>query len=61
VDVTAHVGKRFTKAEVGYEHPAQGEHDCKGCEHFEVIRPNGCEIVKGIILPEDWCRKWEAK
>ena len=53
--------QKFSKAEVNYEHPARGEHKCSECVHFEVIRPNGCEIVRGLILPGDWCNKWKAK
>lgn len=51
----------LSKSEVGYEHPAQGPNHCADCIHFEVKRPNGCEIVSGLIMPEDWCRKFSMK
>ena len=52
---------QYSKDEVGYEHPAKGRQHCSGCKHFEVIGPHHCEIVRGIILPQDWCEKYESK
>jgi hypothetical protein len=51
--------KQYEKSEVGYEHPAKGPKHCSQCRHFQVIKR--CEIVKGVILPQDWCRKFSAK
>jgi len=48
---------KYTKLEVLYEHPAKGMDHCKNCIHFEA--PKHCEIVEGIIHPEDWCKKFE--
>lgn len=49
----------FTKAEARYESPASGSDTCSGCVHF--LAPSRCELVSGIILPEDWCRFFEEK
>jgi len=49
---------QFTKAEVGFEHPAKGPNRCAQCAHFEPER-KACAIVKGHIDPEDWCEKFE--
>jgi hypothetical protein len=51
----------FTKEQVGFEHPAQGPHNCGGCVHFQIHGPNRCEIVSGTILTQDWCRKFSMK
>jgi hypothetical protein len=51
----------YTKAQVGYQHPAKGEDHCGTCKHFEVRRKNGCEIVAGKILAGDWCKKYAEK
>lgn len=53
--------EKFTKAEVGYEHPAQGRDHCRDCIHFEVERRHTCEIVAGRINGRDWCKKFEEK
>lgn len=52
---------KLTKIAVKYEHPAQGPHHCSQCVHFQVEAPKHCEIVEGIIQPEDWCKKFEEK
>lgn len=52
--------KKFTKREVGFEHPAKGSDHCMECEHYEPGRDK-CQIVAGEIQPQDWCRKFEAK
>lgn len=52
--------EKYTKAEVGFEHPAGGNQRCAGCVHFEADRLH-CELVAGRILPGDWCREYEAK
>lgn len=49
---------RYTKEQVRYEHPAKGKDDCDDCAHF-ICDSNACELVKGNIEPEDWCRKFE--
>lgn len=54
---------KFTKSDVGFEHPAKGEDHCGQCVHYERARyfgvSGGCAIVKGKIEPEDWCKKFE--
>lgn len=50
----------YFKSEVGYEHPARDyerEH-CGICVHYHAHR---CDIVRGPIQPEDWCKKFKAK
>ena len=54
----SHSTKKFDKREVGYEHPAKGPDHCSTCEHY---RNGSCVIVAGVIRPEDWCEKYEAK
>lgn len=49
----------LSKEEVKYEHPAKEMNDCDDCIHFQVKHFHGCEIVKGTILPEDWCNRFE--
>lgn len=46
----------FSKAQVGFEHPAKGPHHCSECKHFRG--PNSCEIVSGRIEAGDWCEKF---
>lgn len=46
----------YAKSEVGFEHPAKGPQHCAECKHFRA--PSGCEIVSGLIRPEDWCKKF---
>ena len=53
--------RQFTKAEVGFEHPAKGEEHCGDCRYFEILKPHGCAIVSGEILPSDWCKKFDEK
>lgn len=48
----------YTKAEVGFEHPAQGPNHCGDCVHF---RQGTCDIVSGRIEAGDWCRKFKMK
>lgn len=47
----------YRKAEVGFEHPAKGPNHCSQCEHF--LGNLECEIVGGVIHPEDWCEKFK--
>ena len=51
----------FTKAQVEFQHPAKGEEHCSACRHFEVKKPEGCEIVEGKIEGPDWCIMWSNK
>jgi hypothetical protein len=57
--VNVNPGGKFTKAQVGFEHPAQGMDHCRDCVHFR--RPHGCQIVAGTVQAGDWCRKFQAK
>jgi hypothetical protein len=51
---------KYVKSEVGFEHPARGDHHCGECTHFLRHREL-CEIVVGHIEAEDWCRKFDPK
>jgi len=51
--------EKYSKEEVAYESPAKGMNRCSACVHYEV--KHRCEIVTGVILPGDWCKKWKAK
>ncbi len=44
---------KLSKAEVQYEHPAAKSDHCGICRHYEP--PTACEVVSGLIRPEDWC------
>lgn len=45
----------YSKASVGFEHPAQGPNHCGACTHF---RGDRCAIVSGPVESGDWCRKF---
>ena len=47
--------RKLTKAEVEFEDPAKGNEFCRECRHFEVEKPNGCEIVGGKVEGGDYC------
>jgi hypothetical protein len=48
----------YAKSEVQFEHPAKGKNHCSQCVHF--LGNGKCEIVSGLIRPEDWCDKWKG-
>lgn len=50
--------KKFTKEQVGFEHPAKGPDHCGQCQHFLGGR---CAIVYSTVMAGDWCRKWKAE
>ena len=52
---------KYSKAEVNFEHPAKGPDHCKDCKHYKVVPYHSCEIVPGVIMPNDWCKKFVAK
>ena len=49
----------YDKSEVQFEHPAKGPHHCSQCVHY--YGHGMCEIVKGKVEPQDWCKKFESK
>lgn len=51
---------KFTKEQVAFEHPAKGMDKCGNCVHY-IRASQTCRIVRGQIMPEDWCKKFEAK
>lgn len=46
------------KDQVNYSKGTTKEH-CGNCEHFEALHKNGCELVKGFIKADMWCRLWK--
>ena len=53
--------KKFTHAEVAYEHPAKGPEHCGECLHFIGAKMPRWQIVKSPIPAEDWCQRYRAK
>lgn len=53
-------GRRFEKSQVDYtdDHGTSDE-QCSKCQH--ILTKSTCEIVKGIINPDGWCRKFNRK
>ena len=49
---------RYRKDQVSFQHPAKGRDDCDECVHYRD-EERTCDLVKGLIQPEDWCRKFE--
>jgi hypothetical protein len=47
----------LSKKEVSFEHPARGMNDCDECKHYAGA--GKCHIVSGLVLPEDWCNRFE--
>lgn len=52
------VAYKFPKRAVGYSKGMPKAH-CAICEHFQP--PNACEVVRGDIKPDMWCRKFKKK
>ena len=52
--------EKYTKEEVDYSDGNKAE-NCGLCEHFEVERQNGCELVDGYIEAKKWCDKFERE
>jgi hypothetical protein len=50
--------RKKKKSDVDYGEGTKSEH-CGICEHFEVERPNGCELVTGFIEDNKWCELFE--
>ncbi len=48
----------YNKSEVNFQSPAAGMDHCISCVHYIAGR---CEIVKGLILPGDWCNKFQKR
>ena len=62
VNVVSATGQqKKLKSEVAYENPARGPDHCGGCRYFELIEPNHCSKVQGIIVASAWCRLFKEK
>ena len=49
-----------TKAEVNYTPKAKVHTErCGLCAHFEKVYTNECDLVKGFISFEGWCKLFE--
>lgn len=49
----------LAKAAVDFEHPATGDRHCRDCKHYLMY--GRCQIVAGVIHPQDWCNQWKGK
>lgn len=49
---------KFSKDQVDFEHPAKGPNHCGECKYFLGGR---CAIVSGIVMAEDWCKKFDKE
>lgn len=48
--------EKLTKDEAGYvRHEGPNGKHCAGCQHFEVIAPEHCERVEGLIEAGHYC------
>lgn len=55
----SHGHGKISKAAAHYQlHPHRSQH-CGICEHFRP--PGSCEVVAGRIVPNGWCRHFEAR
>lgn len=52
------LAQKASKASVQYSLGMKSAH-CGICRHFQP--PHGCEVVRGEIEPDYWCRKFERK
>lgn len=43
----------------GYQTQPNGDQRCAFCAHFQP--PAACELVKGTIVPNGWCKLFRAK
>ena len=53
------VMKKTSKASVSYQNEPRGGERCDKCAMF--VKPNGCTLVMGHILPQGWCVEYEPK
>ena len=52
--------EKKSKAAVNYGE-GDSRHHCGNCVHFEVEAPHHCELVKGIIKPDMWCKLYKRR
>lgn len=59
---TPETAQRAAKPTVNYR-PGEPPQVCVQCQHFLGQGPGGgeCELVEGVILPEDTCDMWAAE
>lgn len=50
--------RRYSKAEAQYTDAGTKAEHCSICEHYQ--RPRACELVRGAVSPQGWCRYFEA-
>jgi hypothetical protein len=48
---------KLTQSEAAYQDHPRGGLSCIGCTFFR--RPNGCEVVSGMISPTGWCKLFD--
>jgi hypothetical protein len=49
----------LSKAETGYQDQPHGKERCGVCSMYRS--PNRCTLVRGLILPQGWCKQFELK
>lgn len=50
--------RKHSKAEAKYTDMGSRTEHCSICEHYQ--RPRACELVRGAVSPQGWCKYWEA-
>ncbi len=50
---------QVTPEAAGYQTQPSGDQRCAFCAHFQA--PASCELVKGTIVPNGWCKLFRAK
>ena len=51
----------YTKREAGYRR-TRGSRTCDRCQHYvDAGRTGQCNVVYGVILPEDTCNLWKPQ
>lgn len=50
---------QVTQEAAGYQTQPNNDQRCAFCAHFQA--PASCEVVKGTIVPNGWCKLFRAK
>jgi len=56
--MTKSAAASVSKDEAKYTNTSTQEKKCSGCSHF--VGGGMCDVVKGKISPDGWCRYWAA-
>jgi hypothetical protein len=53
---------RYEKGDPPIRYESMSSHLPRRCGNCDMmIRPNSCELVKGMISPFGWCKRWIKK